>query len=83
MPDRRPNQSSGQSLAEFAVIAPLFILVLLTLFDFGRVVYAWNAITNNAREAARVGSVSARGISGDTAWQARYGEIRAAAGVKP
>ena len=37
------HRSRGQSLAEFAVVAPLFILVLMTLLDFGCVVYAWNA----------------------------------------
>ena len=47
----------GQSLVEFALIAPVLILLLLGLFDFGRAIYALNAISNAAREGARVAIV--------------------------
>jgi Flp pilus assembly protein TadG len=47
----------GQSLVEFALIAPLLILLLLALFDFGRAIYAYNAISNAAREGARIAIV--------------------------
>lgn len=47
----------GQSLVEFALIFPILILLLVALFDIGRLVFAYNDITNSAREGTRVGIV--------------------------
>lgn len=47
----------GQTLVEFGLILPIFILVLIGLFDVGRAVYAFNTITNAAREGIRLGIV--------------------------
>lgn len=47
----------GQSLVEFALIVPIFILVLAGLFDVGRAVFAFNTINQAAREAARLAIV--------------------------
>jgi Flp pilus assembly protein TadG len=44
---------------ELALVLPLFLLILMTLFDFGRVIYAQNAVTQDARAASRLASVSA------------------------
>ena len=52
---RRPRR--GQTLVEFALILPIFILVLVGIFDFGRAVYDYNVISNAAREAIRVAIV--------------------------
>src|SRR2546423_7214061 len=46
---------SGQSMVEFAVLAPVFFLLLLGTIDLGRAVYTYNAISNAAREGARAG----------------------------
>jgi Flp pilus assembly protein TadG len=54
---RRP--ASGQALVEVAFVLPIFLLLLMILIDFGRVVYAQNAISQNAHAATRFGSVSA------------------------
>ncbi|MBA3430480.1 MAG: pilus assembly protein [Actinobacteria bacterium] len=48
----------GQTLVEFALILPIFILLLVGIFDVGRAVYAYNTINNAAREAVRVGIVN-------------------------
>jgi len=40
-----------------ALILPVFILVLVGILDFGRAFYAYNAISNAAREGARYGTV--------------------------
>jgi Flp pilus assembly protein TadG len=56
-----------------ALILPVFLTLLLFLFDFGRVVYAQNTITNDAREAVRTAVVNA-----DYSL-AKYGDIRASA----
>ena len=49
--------SRGQALVEFALILPIFILVLVGIFDFGRAVYAYNTISNASRQAVRLGIV--------------------------
>jgi hypothetical protein len=47
------RRSRGQSLVEFALILPIFLMLLFGLFDLGRAVYAWSTINNAAREAGR------------------------------
>ena len=42
---------------EFGLILPLFMLMLLGLFDMGRAVLYYSTISNAAREAVRVGIV--------------------------
>jgi Flp pilus assembly protein TadG len=51
---RRSHTSSrGQSLVEFALVIPIFLLVLMGIFDLGRAVYYSSTINNAAKEAAR------------------------------
>jgi len=69
----RWHRTRGQGLVEVALILPAFLFLILILFDFGRVIYAQNAITNDARAGARVAIVDA---GFDTV---KYAEIRAAA----
>ena len=47
----------GQSLVEFALVLPIFILVLVGIFDLGRAVFAYNTLNNAAREASRLAIV--------------------------
>jgi Flp pilus assembly protein TadG len=49
---------AGQGLTEFALVFPIIVLLIMGVFDMGRAVYAYNALTNAAREGARVGSVN-------------------------
>jgi Flp pilus assembly protein TadG len=51
------KRSDGQTLVEFALVIPLVILLLLAVFDFGRAIYAYNAVSNAAREGARTAIV--------------------------
>ena len=44
----------GQSLLEFAMLLPLFVLLIVGIFELGRAFFAYIAITNAAREGARV-----------------------------
>ncbi|HYN70221.1 MAG TPA: TadE/TadG family type IV pilus assembly protein [Candidatus Eisenbacteria bacterium] len=53
------GRCTGQAVAEFAIAVPIVLLLVMILFDFGRVVYAQNAITEGARAATRLASVSA------------------------
>jgi hypothetical protein len=47
----------GQSLVEFAVVIPLFLLILAAVVDFGMGLSASITISNAAREGARLGIV--------------------------
>jgi Flp pilus assembly protein TadG len=48
----------GQALAEFAITFPIFILLVVAAVDIGRGVFAYNSITNGAREGARLAIVN-------------------------
>jgi Flp pilus assembly protein TadG len=58
---RRPRTSSrtpcrcsrGQALVEFAFVAPIFLLLLFAIIDFGRYVYYVQILNNAAREGTR------------------------------
>jgi hypothetical protein len=54
---RRRDRSRGQALVEFALVLPIFLLLLFGLIDVGRYVYVTNSFNQAAREAARVGAV--------------------------
>lgn len=45
----------GASVVEFAIVAPIFFLVVLGIIEFGRMAMVQQIITNAAREGARVG----------------------------
>lgn len=47
------RRHGGQSMVEFAVLAPIFFLLLLGTIDLGRAVYIYNSISDAAREGAR------------------------------
>lgn len=47
----------AQTLVEFALILPVFIFLVVVIFDFGRAVYYYNAVHNAAREGARYGVI--------------------------
>lgn len=47
----------GQSLVEFALIFPVMMLLLVALFDVGRLVFAYTDVTNAARTGVRVAIV--------------------------
>lgn len=55
MPNR--DRSRGQSLVEFALILPVFVLILVGIFDVGRAIYAYNTVNNAARQGARLAIV--------------------------
>jgi Flp pilus assembly protein TadG len=57
MTTMKRDSNRGQSLVEFALVLPLFLLILFGIFDIGRGVYAYNTIQNAAREGVRVAIV--------------------------
>ena len=53
---RRTRRDRGQGLAEFAIVLPVFLLIVFGAIDLGRVIWATDDITNAAREGARYAS---------------------------
>jgi len=52
------RRARGSALAEFAVISPLLITILLGIVEFGYLYMLRQSMTNAAREGCRVGILS-------------------------
>ena len=50
---RRPRERS-QSLVEFAIVAPLLLVLLFAVVDFGRVIYTYITLNQAVNEGVRV-----------------------------
>ena len=53
-----PNRRGAQSMVEFAIVAPIAVLMIMLLIDFSRLVYTYAAISWAAREGARTISLA-------------------------
>lgn len=54
---RNRRKENGQSLVEFALVLPLFMLILMGIMDFGWLFYNYIGVENSARNAARIACV--------------------------
>lgn len=77
---KAPSLSSGgdrrgQALVEFALVIPVFLLLIMGIVDLGRAVYANNTVNNAAREAGR------RAIVDQTILQVRTEALQAASNL--
>jgi len=59
------RKGRGQSLVEFALILPIFLLLIMGIIDAGRLVYTFNTVSNAARQGARIAIVN-QSTSGTT-----------------
>ena len=57
------RNARGQTLVEFAMVIPIFLIVFLAVVDLGRVVWANNTLSHAAREAARFAIVHGGSVS--------------------
>jgi Flp pilus assembly protein TadG len=64
---RRGRRERGQSLVEFALVIPVFLIIVMGIIDLGMGIRSWISITNAAREAARYGAVYCSNGEGDAA----------------
>lgn len=60
---RERRREHGQALVEFALVIPVFLLVVFGLIDLGRFVFADSVLSQAAREGARVAAVEANWLS--------------------
>ena len=54
---RRRQRRRGQALVEFALVLPIFLMMMMAVFDLGRMIYMYNGVAEAARELSRVTSV--------------------------
>jgi Flp pilus assembly protein TadG len=54
----RHERRRGQSLVEFALVLPMFLLLFMAVMDFGTAVFTYNSLTNAAREGTRLAVVN-------------------------
>ena len=46
--------SKGQTLVEFVIILPVFLVLLFYIIDFGRIIYAKNKLENNLNDTTKL-----------------------------
>ncbi len=63
---QRIRGRSGQNLVEFAIVAVMLLVILLGIADFGMLWMTNQAVTNAAREGARVAALPVGFPAGDT-----------------
>lgn len=78
---RGRRRTRGQSLVEFALVVPIFLLLLCGILDFGVVLYSRMTVINAAREGARVATLMAGESVGDITSKARDTANNAAGGL--
>jgi Flp pilus assembly protein TadG len=60
------RRERGQSLLEFALVIPIFLILVMGIIDFSLGLKSWITITNASREAARYAAVSCSSGVADT-----------------
>jgi Flp pilus assembly protein TadG len=55
--NKRRRGERGQNLVEFALILPIFMIIVLGTIDFGWALKSYITVVNSAREGARYGIV--------------------------
>jgi Flp pilus assembly protein TadG len=54
----RRRRSRGQAMVEFALVFPLFVVLLAGMIDFGVGLYSYMTLINAARDGARLGATA-------------------------
>ena len=54
---KRSRRERGQALVEFALVVPIFLVLVFGIVDFGWALKSWITVTNASREGARFGAV--------------------------
>jgi Flp pilus assembly protein TadG len=80
---RKRQRTRGQSLAEFGLVLPILLLVMMGILDFGRAVFAYNTLSNAARDGARVAIVDQTVTAGVPAAAKEAADQAVGLGVDP
>lgn len=74
--------SSGQAVAEFALVVPILLLLLVGLAEFGRAWNTYQVLMMAAREGARVASLANSAVTEDSV-RARIRNTLSGASLNP
>lgn len=50
------RKENGQGLVEFALVLPVFLMLIMGIVEFGRLMFIYNSVSTASREAARYGA---------------------------
>ncbi len=56
--ERSRRSQRSQALVEFALVTPIFLVIIFTMIDISRLLYAYTAISSAARDGARTASLT-------------------------
>ncbi len=62
MVNKRRDKTVSQSFVEFALILPVLMLMIMGLFEFGRMLQVWLTLQYSAQAAARYASTGQEGV---------------------
>jgi Flp pilus assembly protein TadG len=72
---RSPREERGAAAVEFALVLPLFALLLFAMLDFGRALNYWMTETHLATSGARFAAVDKKPQAGVTLERGIYNQI--------
>jgi Flp pilus assembly protein TadG len=72
------RSTAGAAVVEFALIVPVFTLILFAIIDFGRALWMQNVLVSALREGARKGAAAYNGSALDSGTTANGPRDRAA-----
>ncbi len=62
---RRRDGERGATLAEFALVLPVLLMLIIGLAEYGLAFKDWLSVSNSAREGARVASTMGNAVNAD------------------
>ena len=73
---KKANKQNAQGLAEFALVLPLFLLLVFGVIEIGWLVYNYSAVFTASRDAARYGSGAGTSTTSGTVYALDCAGIR-------
>ena len=78
---RRKHRRRGQALVEFALVLPIFLVILSGILDFGFLLFNRMTVINSAREGARAAAMVSDTTTVDSVAKAAAESAAASAGL--
>lgn len=76
---KRADRQNAQGLAEFALVLPMFLLLVFGVIEIGWLVYFYSAVFTSSRDAARYGAGAGTSVTSGTPYYFDCAGIRARA----
>lgn len=80
---RRRPRTRGQALVEFALVVPVFLLLLAGMIDFGLGLYSHMTIVNAARDGGRLAATACSTVEPSCSDAVKARVTAAASGLSP